>query len=155
MKRSRPTRRAARAIDIDLSDIRHDTTCINIVPGGLPLSIACEVYHPKLDIHTKKSSQKSKKQRHKHLTNKCKQFWMSKWSNGNIGPLKKHNFTRGFLNINQDVEIQFEEANKSNSNLISMQKINETEEGMSSNCSEHSLQPNNGFKECLDKRKDT
>ena len=47
---------------------------------------------------------------------------MGKWSNGNIGLLKKHNFTRAFLNINQDVEIQFEEVNKSNSNLISTQK---------------------------------
>ena len=154
MSKRRRLSRSSRAMDLDLSDIKYDTTCINIVPGGLPLSIACEVCHPKFDIHTKKSSQKSKKQRHKHITNKCKQFWMSKWSNGNIGPLKKHNFTRGYLNINQDVEIQFEEANKSNSNLTSTQKIIETEEGMSSNCSEHSLKPNKGFKEYLDKRKD-
>ena len=68
-------------MDLDLSDIKYDTTCINIVPGGLPLSIACEVCHPKLDIHTKKSSQKSKKQRHKLLMNKCKQFG---WANGRM-----------------------------------------------------------------------
>ena len=130
------TRRSvrSRAIDLDLSDINYDTTCIDIVPGGLPLSIACEICHPKLDIHTKKSSQRSKKERQKHSTNKCKQYWMSKWSNQNIGLLTKHNFTRRYLNIKQDVKIQFEEYKKRKSNLISMQKTNETEGDMSSIC---------------------
>ena len=50
-----------RLVHIDLSDIRLDTTCINLVPGGLPLSTACEICKPKLDIHTKRSSQKLKK----------------------------------------------------------------------------------------------
>ena len=49
------------AIYIDLSGIRYDTTCVNIIAGGLPLSIACDICHPKLDIHSKKSSQKRKK----------------------------------------------------------------------------------------------
>ena len=112
----------SRAVDLDISDINYNTICINIVSRGLPFSIVCEVCHPKLDIYTKKISQKSKKQRQKNSTNKCKQYWMSKWSNGNIGPLAKHNFTRRCLNINQDVEIQFEEVKQSKSNLISIQK---------------------------------
>ena len=70
MSKTRLSRRAARAVDIDHSDIKYDTTCINIVPGGLPLTLACELCHGKLDIHTKKSSQPSKKQRQKHDTNK-------------------------------------------------------------------------------------
>ena len=101
MKRSRATRRSARAIDLNHSDIKYDTTCIDIVPGDFPLSLACEICHGKLDIHTKKSSQ--------NLTNRYKQYWMSKWSNQNIGLLTKHNFTRRYLNIKQDVKIQFEE----------------------------------------------
>ena len=119
MKRSRPTRRSTRAIDINHSDIKHDTTCINIVPGGLPLTMACEICHNTLDIHTKKSGKKSKKMRHKHYTNRCKQYWMSKWSNGNIGPCMKNISTRRFLNINLDTEIEFAEVKKRNYNLIS------------------------------------
>ena len=54
MSKTRLSRRAARAVDIDHSDIKYDTTCTNIVPGGLPLTLACEICHGKLDIHTKK-----------------------------------------------------------------------------------------------------
>ena len=152
-KRSRSTR-SSRAIDLDLSDIKFDTTCIDIVPGGLPLTIACQVCHPKLDIHTKKSSQKSKKQRLKHSTNKCKQFWHSKWSNGNIGTLNKHNFTRAYLNINLDVQIEFNVVNNLGSSLISIQKTNKTVEDMSSNCTEDSLRRFDRLREYSDKRKD-
>ena len=76
------TRRSSRrkAEHIDLSGIKYDSTCVNITPGGLPLSLACDICKPKLDIHTKKSSQKNKKERKaKNLTNKCKQYWMCKW----------------------------------------------------------------------------
>ena len=51
----------SRAIEIDLSDISYDTTCVNIVPNGLPLFIACGTCCRKLDIHTEQSSQQSKK----------------------------------------------------------------------------------------------
>ena len=54
MSKTRLSRRAARAVDIDHGDIKYDTTCTNIVPGGLPLTLACEICHGKLDIHTKK-----------------------------------------------------------------------------------------------------
>ena len=100
------------AIDLDDSGVKYDTTCINIVPGSLRLPIACEVCHPKSEIHIKKSNLKCKKQRQKHSTNKFKQYWMSKWSSI-IGPLKKHNFTRRNLDTNQDIEIQFEEVKNS------------------------------------------
>ena len=43
---------------------------------------------------------------------------MSKWSNGNIGPCKKHIVTRRFLNINLDVEIQNEEVKKNGQNHL-------------------------------------
>ena len=152
-KRSRSTR-SSRAIDLELSDIKFDTTCIDIVPGCLPLTIACQVCHPKLDIHTKKRSQKSKKQRLKHSTNKCKQFWHSKWSNGNIGTLNKHNFTRAYLNINLDVQIEFNVVNNLGSSLISIQKTNKTVEDMSSNCTEDSLRRFDRLREYSDKRKD-
>ena len=69
-----------KAEDIDLSGIKYDSTCVNITPGGLPLSLACDICKPKLDIHTKRSSQKEKKERHKYFTNRCKQYWMCKWT---------------------------------------------------------------------------
>ena len=65
--------RRSMAIHIDLRGISYDTTCVNSVPNGLPISIACEICYCKLDIYTKQSSQTSKKERQKHLTNKCKQ----------------------------------------------------------------------------------
>ena len=109
-----------RSIHIDLSDIRLDTTCVNIVPGGLPLSTACEICKPKLDIHTKRSSQKSKKERQKHPSNRCKQYWTSKWGAtrdcSTSGNNVNHVFTRQYLNINQDVEIEYDSYK--NENLI-------------------------------------
>ena len=105
MRRSRH-----KAIHIDISNIKHDTTCCNILPGGLPITVACDICKSKLDIHTKKSSQKSKIERHKHASNKCKQYWVSKWSGGECvtqGEILKHSFTRQYLNIEQDVKIEF------------------------------------------------
>ena len=99
-----------KAIHIDISNIKHDTTCCNILPGGIPFHVACDICKSKLDIHTKNSSQKSKKERLKHASNKCKQYWISKWSGGNpvtTGESLKHSFTRRFLNIEQDVKIEF------------------------------------------------
>ena len=94
-----------KAIHIDISNIKHDTTCCNILPGGLSITVVCDICKSKLDIHTKKSSQISKKERLKHASNKCKQYWISKWSCGECvtqGGLLKHTFTRRYLNIEQD-----------------------------------------------------
>ena len=95
----------SRAVHIDLCNIKYDTTCIDILPGGLPVSIACEVCHSKLDIHSKKSSQKQKKERYKHSTNRCKQYWLTKWSDEG-GNKSRHYFTRNSLNIGQDAMIE-------------------------------------------------
>ena len=110
MRRSRH-----KAIHIDISNIKHDTTCCNILPDGLPITVACDICQPKLDIHTKKSSQKYKKERLKHKSNKCKQYWITKWSGGNnitTGESLKHIFTRRYLNIEQDVKIEFTNLKK-------------------------------------------
>ena len=110
MRRSRH-----KPIHIDISNIKHDTTCIHILPDGLPIIVACDICKPKLDIHTKKSSQKHKKERHKHQSNKCKQYWGTKWSGGNNvtpGESLKHVFTRRYLNIEQDVKIEFTKLKK-------------------------------------------
>ena len=64
MSKRRSSRRKAE--DIDLSGIKFDSTCVNITPGGLPLLLACNIYKPELDIHTKKSSKKNKKERQKY-----------------------------------------------------------------------------------------
>ena len=58
------TRRAnqSKAIHIDLSNIKHDTICVNVIPKGLLLSIACNICNHKLDIHSKKSSKTRKRE---------------------------------------------------------------------------------------------
>ena len=101
--------RRSRAIGIALTDIKCDTTCVNIFPGELPLSITGEVCGTKLDINTKKSSRKSKKERYMHYLNRYKQYWSIKWSSQNLGKFTKHSFTIRYLNITQDVTIEFEE----------------------------------------------
>ena len=109
MSKRRSSRR--KAVDIDLSGIKYDSTCVDITPGGLPLSLACDICKSKLDIFTKKSSQKNKKERQKHLTNRCKQYRMSKWlddsSNRTPGEFIKHNITRNYLGIEQGIEIDY------------------------------------------------
>ena len=104
--------RWSRAIQINLSEIKYDTTCVNILPGGLPPSIACKVCSPKLDIHSKKSSQRFKKERNKHVTNRCKQYWLSKWSKDKGCNTQRHHFTRNYLNIKQEEVVEFEVVKK-------------------------------------------
>ena len=134
MSKTRKSSRS-RAVYIDLSNINYDTTCVHILPGGLPVNLACEICGPNLDIFTKKSSKANKKERHKHETNRYKQYWSSKWvmhNNSTIGHVNKHKLTRSYLHIDQDIELEYEclkrrKLTKSNSNLMSMQNINETE----------------------------
>ena len=110
MSKRRSSRR--KAIHIDLSDIKYDSTCVDIIPSGLPLSLTCDICKSKLDIFTKKSIQKNKKERQKHLTNKCKQYWMCKWldqsSNRTPGEFIKHNITRNYLGIKLGIEIDYD-----------------------------------------------
>ena len=155
MSRSRRSKRPE-AIHIDLTRIKYDSTCVNIVSGGLPITIACDICQSKLDIHSKKSSKIEKKERHKHVTNKCKQYWISKWSNENtmqIGLLKKHNLTRRYLNIEQDVKIDFENVKKRKVNLISTNE-KEIRKDMPSNCSEQPVNPEFEFTGISNNRKD-
>ena len=129
---------------------------MNIVSGGLPITIACDICQSKLDIHSKKSSKIEKKERHKHVTNKCKQYWISKWSNENttqIGLLKKHNLTRRYLNIEQDVKIDFENFKKRKVNLISTNE-KEIREDKTSNCSEQPVNSEFEFTGISNNRKD-
>ena len=110
MSKSRKSSRRG-AIHIDLGDICYDTTCVTILPEGLPVTVACDVYKGKFDIHTKKSSKKSKKERQKHASNRCKQYWISKWETGvttTQGKRTKHVFTIHYLNISQDITIDYD-----------------------------------------------
>ena len=112
------------------------------------MALACDICAPKLDIHSKKSSQKTKKERHKHVSNKCKQYWVSKWSNEKClqtGLLKKHNLTRRYLNIQQDVKIDFEEVKKRKSNLIATNVKNATKKHMPSHCAKQPVNPESGL----------
>lgn len=51
---------------------------------------------PKLDIHTKKSSQNNKKERHKHKSNKCKKYWPSKIAVGVTNITTRESLKRAF-----------------------------------------------------------
>ena len=57
--------RRSKAVNIYISDNSFNTTCVNIVPNGLLISIACQICYRKLDIHNKQSNQTSKKERQK------------------------------------------------------------------------------------------
>ena len=156
MSRSRRSKRPG-AVHISLSSIKYDSTCVNIVPGGLPIALACENCKPKLDIHSKKSSKKEKKERHKHATNKCKQYWISRWSDektSQIGLLKQHNLIRRYLNIELDVKIEFEEVKKRKFNLVTINEQNTQCEDMPSNCIEQPVNPEFGFTGISNNRKD-
>ena len=114
MSKRRSSRR--KVIDIDLSGIKCDSTCVNITPGGLPLSLACDICKSKLDIHTEKSIQINKKKNTKTITNRCKQYWMYKWvdqsSNRTPGEFIKHNITRNYLGIELGIEIDYDSYKK-------------------------------------------
>ena len=108
--------RGRQILHIDLTDIQYDSTCIDIIPNGLPYSVACDICKPKLCIHTKKSSKKKKKERNKHESNKCKQYWISKWGKSTRyitqGEVMQHIFTRRFLGIEQGVMICYDSFKK-------------------------------------------
>ena len=71
--------RGRQILHIDLTNIQYDSTCIDIIPDGLPYGVACNICKSKLCVHTKKSSKKKKKELNKHESNKCKQYWISNW----------------------------------------------------------------------------
>ena len=87
--------------------------------------VAMIICYLKLDIHTKQSSQQSKEERQKHLTNKCKQYWMSKWLTPDnqltTGQLMKHNIRHRYLNIEQYVRLDYENAK--NGSIIPLHKL--------------------------------
>ena len=100
-----------RPVNICNTTIKYDTTCLTIERGGLPLSLCCEICAPKLDPLTKKSSRRKVKERHKHPSNQCKQYWLSRWGRDSQtseqGKLIRHNIVRRYLNIDLDVLIKY------------------------------------------------
>ena len=64
-------RRSSRGkvVCIDVSDIKYDSACRDIVPGGLPFTVACDIYKPQLDIHIKRSNKPDKKDKSIHQIN--------------------------------------------------------------------------------------
>ena len=100
-------RKNQRLAPIVLSDIRHDSTCITL---KLPINLACELCAKKLDIHSFTRKSKKVKERHKNKRNRCAQFWDSHWANDKNaleGNILKHRQTRSYLNIQQDIEINY------------------------------------------------
>ena len=105
--------------NILLSDINYDSTCITVIPDGLPVSLACENCKAKLDVHSKRSSvQSNKKQRNKHSRNRCRQYWSDfLLENPTIteGQGIMHNRTRRFLGIETNLVLEYvSEYNKNN-----------------------------------------
>ena len=75
--------------------------------GGLPLTLACQVCKPQLDIHSKKGRRQSISIRTQHRNSRCRQYWDSKWkeSNTNTGDVMLHNRVQNYLGIDLDVMI--------------------------------------------------
>ena len=94
------------ANSIDLSQVKCNSTCISL---NIPSSLECSECANELDplIRTRK---KRKSQRQKCDRRKCRQYWDTKWTQGKDateGNILKHKKVRAYLQINQDITIDY------------------------------------------------
>ena len=89
------------------------------------------------------------------MTNRCKQYWLSKWSKDKGCNTQKHHFTRSYLNIKQEEVVEFEVVKKSKSSFISISNAKQTKGNLSTIDTEHPLiAPHSTIKKCSDQWKD-
>ena len=106
----RPSQRMQKCIHIDLSSIKYDSTCVTL---NMPLEFACDNCKSKIESKigiSKKSSNVSKRLRHfKHDRWRCQQLWQSKYGDKTqtTATVRKHIWTQNYLNIKQDVKIDY------------------------------------------------
>ena len=87
--------RIARAKNILISDIKHDSTCISL---SLPYSLMCANCDKKSDplMNHRKTKNTAKKERHKSARSRCQQYWQLKWSKNSTGYLAKHSLVHNY-----------------------------------------------------------
>ena len=125
---TRSSRRTQKGVHIDLSEIKYDSSCISL---GLPLELSCDNCKPKLEAQFglgKKSSTKMKRSREFNSDRwKCQQLWQSKFGTEKrqVATVRKHVRVRNYLNIEQEVIINYQnEYNNgdTNSNITNIKK---------------------------------
>ena len=88
---------------INLSDVKHDSTCLTL---SIPFSLLCVICERKSCVLTNHRKTKFKKERHKSIQNRCCQYWDLKWTSKNAGHLLTHQRTRSYLGIEQEIDIE-------------------------------------------------
>jgi len=107
---TRKRSRAIQPIDILLTDITKESTC-NSFP--LPLHWTSELCISQRDVTLEQRESVTKKQRQKTVRRRCLQIWDSSWKhkrNVSTNKLLLHNLVRGFLKIDDKVNIDYSSA---------------------------------------------
>ena len=93
-------------MDILISDIKLDSTCVNL---NLPRSLACSncvQQYPDPLQHRRKKRKSSAKQRHLSQRSRCLQYWDTSWANSSPTYLCLHQRVRRYLAIQQHAQVE-------------------------------------------------
>ena len=120
--RQRKCRRTKKGIDINLSDIKYDSTCMSL---NIPLVMSCDICKPKIEAMcgmSKKSSREPKRFRDLSDRWKCQQLWLSRHAEDKRSKttVQKHFRVRNYLNIAQEVVLDCESLAESKHNSINV-----------------------------------
>lgn len=127
---TRPTRRdrGRPVVPIDLSQVKHNSTCITLC---LPSSLACQNCANEVCILTNKRKKRIANERQRSPRNHCLQYWTNKWTENSLASaphLATHNKVRAYLGIEKNVIIEhysFYELNDSINNSSQKRKLND------------------------------
>ena len=108
--RQRKCRRTKKGIDINLSLVKYDSTCISL---NIPFVMSCDICQPKMEAicgMSKKSSRGRKRFRDICERWKCQQLWLSKHAEDkqHKSTVQKHFRVQNYLNIAQEVVLDYQ-----------------------------------------------
>ena len=103
--RQRKCRQIKKGMDINLSDIKYNSTCISL---NIPLVMSCDICKLKIEAMSGMSKKSSREpNRFRDLSDhwKCQQLWLSRHAEDkqNQATVQKHFCVRNYLNIAQEV----------------------------------------------------
>lgn len=116
------------SIPILLSDIKSDSTCCTL---SIPHNLACELCKPKLCPLSFNRTPKKAKERLKDKRNRCSQYWSSHWTKGRLateGNVLKHRLTRSYLQIENEIEINYYCNYRQKSDVYNLDQEDEQED---------------------------
>ena len=108
-KKRCPRTKEQRKININLTDIKYDSTCITL---KLPIAMSCDICKGKMEAMCgmmKKSSRAPKRYRDISQRWNCQQLWLTKYGehDRNASTVQKHVSVRNYLNISQEVVLDY------------------------------------------------